>query len=237
LDGEVEDIINLFPMTDQTDNTATGNVTVASETKAAPAATTAAPGSELDALLKEFEQGVSKPANLPANSLLKVLSAFRDEVTPIREYVAAEAQTKADAQYQEDVKGAVAFVKKESGVPNAFSEKFVRGYLRDLVASDPSANEAWENRQKTPDTWKGYLSKASEAVKTDYAEFLKTIPVQKERVTSDVERAAATLRNVSTEPPQQPNLPSSFDVIHTMNDRDFKAYLQKVYAAQQAAQK
>ena len=188
-------------MTDQTtDKTSTAN---GSGNSGAPAGSvtdpnpaTADTGSELDTLLKQFNEGTAQ--NDLMHKFVKVISAQDKQNEPIRNYVLRDAQEKASAQEQEDLKAAKAHMRKEAGVPEEFPEALVDGILWHSVSSDPAASRAWNDRYQNPDGWKVYLSKAT----TRLADSHKAYPTTTVRVISDEERAMASVRGVSTEPPR-----------------------------------
>ena len=198
----------------------TANPEVQTPGNASPPAATPSPGSDtLGDLLKEFEDGT---ANANGNhQIAKVLRAFQ----PVVEHVAQEAQTKAEAAEQADVKEAVSFVMKEAAVPDKKNaEKAIRGYLRDIVADEPAAAKAWSERKVSPDAWKAYLSKASVEVK----ELVKELAGPDVR--TDIERARASVRNVETQPSNS-GMPSPIEM-QQMSDRDWKNFTDKQLAAQ-----
>ena len=207
----------------QTDATTVSNPEAASD--AVSSAAVSGTGSELDSLLKEFESG-TKDSN-PA--LAKVVKA----ISPVVDYVNQEASDKAQAKFRDEVNQYVA--QATDGLPEAFPRALAEGYLHKLVSDSPEYRDAFDNRRKSPSAWQTVLVKA----KTDLSEMYGKLQPAKTETTepvSDVKRAEAAVRNVSTEPLVLEPLDFT-SAVHNMSERDWNDYKRKAYAVQQAAKK
>lgn len=210
----------------QTDAKANSNGAAASEAASAP--TASSNGSDLDALLNEFEKGTTANAN---TAVPKLFRAMDQKIGPVVDFVAQQAQAKLHEKVEADIKTAVSTAK--AGLPESIPEVLIEGYLHKLVADNPDARKAWESRDESPDAWRSTVAKANEDLKSMAPKLVPT--EQPKPQPNDLARAEAAVRNVSTEPPAKP----SFDpvkLVHEMNDREYAAWKREYYRAQQAAQ-
>ena len=188
-------------MTDQlTDANSTtngsGNPVTPAGGGTAPANAAADPGSELNALIEDFNKGTAQTDTL--RNFSKIIKAWDNKLEPVVQGYHQDAREKANAKAQEDVKSAISNIKKEAGAPDTYPDRIVAGYLHRKCNEDPAALDAWNKRLENPAAWTAVQA----IVKGEVAEDLATYPTNTVRVVSDEERAVASVRNVSTEPPR-----------------------------------
>ena len=95
--------------------------------------------------------------------------------------------------------------------------------LHGALGGDPATKPVFRNRTTQPDEWASAWQAALKRVGKAVAK------LRPARVTSDNERAAAAVRNVSTEPTKRP-MPSSKEVVDEMSPQEFTRYLADVAA-------
>lgn len=178
----------------------------------------ASPGGDLQSLLTEYQKATPTP--ITTADFSKLVQA----IVP----VAASVQADATAKEEEAGKAFIAEsvkIARGTNIPEG-QATLVEAYIRHRVQTDQKVFDTWENRFKNPDGWKGFLTQAN-------GELAPLLPPQSTNdVRTDVERAAAAVRNVSTSPPNLQQ-PSPAEVM-TMNDRDWGIYKAKVEAASQS---
>lgn len=186
-------------MTQQTDQ-----ITV--NTPATSGAETAAPAeSEFDKLIKEFD---NSPANKATANLLKSLQ-------PVIQVATDELASKETARINSDLNAAVAVLKDDEAA-KAVPDRLAKGFLRDYSVDHPEVALAWENRAKDPSAWKSKLAEARKA----FVEEIKALPAN--TVRTEVEAAAAAVRNVSTAETQADSKTPA-DMMN-MSDREWRKY-------------
>lgn len=211
----------------QTDAKANTNGAAASDAASAPSASSN--GSDLDALLNEFEKGTTANAN---TAVPKLFRAMDQRVGPVVDFVNQQMQAKFQEKVETDIKTAVSTAK--AGLPETVPEVLIEGYLHKLVSDNPDARKAWEARDESPDAWKSTVAKANEDLKSMVPKLVQTTEQPKAQP-NDISRAEAAVRNVSTEPPAKPTV-DPVKLVHEMNEREYAAWKREYYRAQQAAQ-
>jgi len=208
----------------QTDATTVSNPEAASDAVSSAAAS--GTGSDLDSLLKEFEGG-TKNSNPELAKVVKAMSPV------IRRAERQEAE-EAEAKFKEELSTFIKAARK--GAADDFPDELVEGYLHKMVSDDPRAKAAFENRHNAPREWDSYLEKANPKIVTWAERFNKPAVEERPEPVSDVKRAEAAVRNVSTEPLAVEPLDATA-AVHHWSDRQWDDYKRKAYAAQQAAKR
>lgn len=178
--------------------------------------TAASPGSDYKSLLQEYEAKTT-PATVAD------LSRFAKLIEPVVGFVEEKRVGELQSQLQKDIDDSVSVVKGD--LPDEW-KTIARGHIEGLVATKDDYRNAWENRSKNPEAWKEKCTLAN----ADLAKLRN--PQSTNDVRTDIDRAAAAVRNISTEPPrfEQPDPVTAM----RMSDRDWEAYKAKVRAANQS---
>lgn len=188
-------------MTTQTDRTS------ANPSRDATGAAPTSGESELDKLLSDFKQQ-TPPQQAVETSIIK-------ELAPVIKYAKGRMEDDERAAFNDDVAKAVTFVSEAEEV-KGLPQRFVRGYLHDLAAEQPTFRDAFVNRRQSPEDWEKALTNARTAIAEEAKVFMGG------RLRTDIEAArAAVTGQSSTAPPEKP-LPSNTE-LENMSDRDYAA--------------
>lgn len=214
-------------MTDQTDKSMASN---GAAPASAPASSNADPGAAFDAVLKDFEAKTKESASQPVT--LDHLSRLTKGIQPVVEFVNLERQAKLDARIDADLNTSIDDIAKSyPDAPQAAIKKIIRDALYHMVDTDDAAREGWQNRDSAPPVWNGFKDK----LKTEIGAILDDFKPKTETndTRTDLDRAAAAVRNVSTQPTPVPD----FDPVKAFNmgDREWENYKRDYYSKQRAA--
>lgn len=187
----------------------TPDATTAANASTAGAAST---GSDLDSLIKEFDEGTNTNGNAAIAKVLK-------SIQPLVENSAAEQKARIDQKVKEQISANTSLIRKEAGIPDVIPDYVIEGILHKQANDDPEAAAAWQEVALHPEKLGPHVKKEAEKCK----EWASKIPAQ-DTTRTDVERATASVRNVST----SPNAAVKHDprVLMDMPEREFQKLLE-----------
>lgn len=186
------------------------------------AGTPAAP--DLDALLREFTPKPSAPVPPKTETPPAAPSVDAKKLTEALSYYEQAQQRDAKKSLDEDINKAVSAVKGASDALSGMPDRFVRGALHDLAASDPRFAQAFMQRQQNPEGWNKVLQAAAQEISKDLGA-PQTDSIQRNRLAVE----AAVRGRQSTAPAPQ-GAPSN-EELSRMNNAQFNRYKQKLAAS------
>lgn len=181
---------------------------------AAPRAEASQAESELDKLLKGFDEG-TKPEK-PTEPNVKLVK----ELEPVINFAKSRMESEQVAAYQADVEKATKFLKgldETKDVP----DRIVRGFLKDYADDDQSFANAFRSRRTDPKGWDAKLTEAQKA----FAEELKALPLNRVKTDITAARAAVSGEKQPAEPVADFEKKAS-----TLTDSEFYAWRKQLLA-------
>lgn len=173
-------------------------------------------GSELDALLGEFDSTAGKSEPKTKAELQRVLA----DIKPVADYVRSDMEAKARAESGKAIDAAVSAVK---GDLKDIPDKVARGWLYERSENQEFLS-AFQNRQKNPKAWQAALAEASKDFSTEF----KAEDTSK-RVASDINAARASVAGATETKGEAPKGPSVIEKAR-MSDAEWAAYKAERYA-------
>lgn len=173
---------------------------------------------DLDSLLKQFEEDTQEGEQQDTDFSKDDL---KEAVSYIKESQEREWREKTQADIEKSVKSTQE-VLQESGFD--LPDNLVEGYLNLKAQRDRRVLNAFNQRQKSPDTWNQVLKGVSK-------ELVNTLKNQPDKeATSDHEAVASAVRSASTKTPE-PDVKVSKDSLDQMSDREFNKLMREMQKA------
>lgn len=166
--------------------------------------------SELDVLLREFEQQASPEQPKPQELKPDEIAVAKDEILRARDEIRRE-------QFQRDMSSTIKAVRGD--VPDSlYDDKLVRAWINAQAEEDPRLSLAWANRHAEPSKFKRVVDALAKDFKARYGK------LPDKNATEDREAVAAAVRGSSTKAAEgkQPNFGS-------MTNTEFREWTQKNY--------
>jgi hypothetical protein len=194
----------------------------------APAVDNGAQGDELEALLAQFEQEVTKPSATatqptqaaqpkPTEQKPNDISALTAKVQSLVERDEAREAAIRKQKIDQDLMATVKSVRGD--IPETvISDLVVKGWLNAASESDPRLVDAFNNREQNPARWNQVVAQLGKKLRSEFSR----LPDVAE--TEDREAVTAAVRGASTKPP-----PAKAPDFKSMTNQDFANDVEKKY--------
>jgi len=188
--------------------------------------------SDLDSLLREFEQDQEPESGKPdADKHAKPKSkqpsraATTDDLGPVIDFARGEMTRRVEEEMKADLNKAMSFLKEADELQSA-PDRILRGLAEAYAQEEPNFGKAFQQRKNNPKVW----SKALGDARNWIIGAVKEWPGN--NVRSDIEAAVTSARKTSTKQPD-PDRPS-VSKMAKMSDQEWMEYLSDL--RQEAAQ-
>lgn len=151
-------------------------------------------GADNESLRNQYSEGTSARD--------KSVKELMEKLEPIVQHVEDNMRSEADKRIQDSVDEAVKSLKEDDSLEKV-SDSLVEGFLQNQYTKNPDFKTAYDNRQKSPDSWDKALVGAREKlteeiqsltgsnVKDDVAAALATVHGQSETEVKDADTVSA----------------------------------------------